>query len=179
MGEPFALLPSMQSVTLEVIMRAVFGMEPGPRDDELRRRIREMLEPIASSGLSMLILLARPRAAATRPRWRASRTSAHAVDEIIYEEIARRREVPDLEERDDVFSSLLLARDEDGEALSDAEVRDELVTLLVAGHETTSVGLAWTFDLLLHNPRVLARARGRTTTTTSTRSSRRPCASGR
>ncbi len=158
-GEPFALLPSMQSVTLEVIMRAVFGMEPGRLDDELRRRIREMLEPIASSTLSMLILLARASRGGDEAAMSRFEAQRRAVDELIYEEIARRREVSDLEERDDVFSSLLLARDEDGEALSDAEVRDELVTLLVAGHETTSVGLAWTFDLLLHNPHVLARAR--------------------
>jgi len=158
-GEPFALLPSMQSVTLEVIMRAVFGMEPGRLDDELRRRIREMLEPIASSGLSMLILLARASRGGDEAALSRFEAQRRAVDELIYEEIARRREVSDLAEREDVFSSLLLARDEDGEALSDAEVRDELVTLLVAGHETTSVGLAWTFDLLLHNPHVLARAR--------------------
>src|SRR5947209_2015799 len=82
-----------------------------------------------------------------------------AVDEILYDEIAHRRAEPDLAKRDDVFSALLLAEDEDGNRLSDAEVRDELVTLLLAGHETTATGLAWTFDLLLHNPGVLARAR--------------------
>jgi cytochrome P450 len=149
----------MQALTLEVIMRAVFGMEPGPLDDELRRRIREMLEPITSSTLGTLVLLARAARGGDEAAMSRFQAQREAVDEIIYEEIARRREVPDLEERDDVFSSLLLARDEEGEALSDAEVRDELVTLLVAGHETTSVGLAWTFDLLLHNPQVLARAR--------------------
>jgi len=82
-----------------------------------------------------------------------------AVDEILFAEIARRREQPDLEERDDVFSALVLARDEDGSALTDQEVRDELVTLLVAGHETTATGLAWTFDLLLHTPHALERLR--------------------
>jgi cytochrome P450 len=82
-----------------------------------------------------------------------------AMDALIYEEIAARRDAPDLEERDDVLSLLLLARDEDGEPLSDGELRDELVTLLVAGHETTATGLAWTFDLLLHHPAVLARLR--------------------
>ncbi len=81
-----------------------------------------------------------------------------AVDEIVYAEIARRRQQPDLDQRDDVFSALLLARDEDGGQLSDREVRDELLTLLLAGHETTATGLAWTFDLLLHSPRVLAEA---------------------
>jgi cytochrome P450 len=158
-GEPFALLPSMQGLTLEVIMRAVFGLEPGPLDDELRRRLRAMLDPIASSTLSLLVLMAtaaRRGDEAAMSRFDAQR---RAVDEILYEEIARRRAEPDLESRDDVFSMLVVARDEDGGALTDSEVRDELVTLLVAGHETTSVGLAWTFDLLLHNPRVLERAR--------------------
>jgi cytochrome P450 len=83
-----------------------------------------------------------------------------AVDEILYQEIARRREEPDLAERDDVFSALLLARGEDGTALDDREVRDELLTLLLAGHETTATGLAWTLDLLLHDERVLSLARG-------------------
>jgi cytochrome P450 len=82
-----------------------------------------------------------------------------AVDEILYDEIARRRAQRDLAERDDVFSALLLAEDEDGNRLSDQEVRDELVTLLLAGHETTATGLAWTFDLILHAPEVLAKAR--------------------
>jgi cytochrome P450 family 135 len=84
-----------------------------------------------------------------------------AVDAILLAEIARRRADPDLADRDDVFSALLLARDQDGEHLSDAEVRDELVTLLLAGHETTATGLAWTFDLLLHTPSAYARARER------------------
>ena len=101
------------------------------------------------------------------------------MDELIYDEIARRRDAPDLEEREDVFSMLLLARDEDGEAMTDRELRDELVTLLVAGHETTATGLAWAFELLLRNPR-RARARcerrwRRASAPTSTRWSRRRC----
>ena len=81
-----------------------------------------------------------------------------AVDELLYPEIARRREQPDLVDHTDVFSALLLAQDEHGERLIDREVRDELVTLLLAGHETTATGLAWAFDLLLHTPRVLSHA---------------------
>src|SRR5204863_3607235 len=84
-----------------------------------------------------------------------------ALDDLIYAEIAARRDAADLEDRTDVFSMLLLARDEEGAAMTDRELRDELVTLLVAGHETTATGLAWTFDLLLHTPRVLERARER------------------
>ena len=92
---------------------------------------------------------------------------------MIYAEIARRRAAADLDERTDVLSMLLLARDEHGEAMTDAELRDELVTLLVAGHETTATGLAWAFELLLRNPAVLERARAaspKATTPTSTRS---------
>jgi cytochrome P450 family 135 len=159
-GEPFPLLGSMQSLTLRVILRAVFGYEQGAAEDELSRSLRAMIEPLARPrGLLLLQALGRfggdARGAARR--FEANR---RAVDKILLAEIARRREDPDLENRDDVFSALLLARDEQGERLGDGEVRDELVTLLLAGHETTATGLAWTFDLLLHSPAVLQRALG-------------------
>ena len=159
-GEPFALLPSLQSLTLRVILRAVFGYEPGPAEEEFRRRLRAMVEPLARSrGLLMIAAVVR----GGRERRGAVEFEARkrAVDEILYAEIARRRQLPDLVQRDDVFSALLLARDEEGEQLTDREVRDELLTLLLAGHETTATGLAWTFDLLLHDRRVLALARER------------------
>jgi cytochrome P450 len=82
-----------------------------------------------------------------------------AADHLLYEEIELRRREPDLDERTDVLSLLLRARDEDGRAMTDVELRDELMTMLAAGHETTSTGLAWAFDLLLHNRRVLDRLR--------------------
>ncbi len=158
-GEPFPLMPSMQELTLRVILHAVFGYEAGPEETELRRRLREMVEPVARPrGLMLMALLTRfGRAPRGAERFEAAR---RAVDEVLYAEIARRRAAPDLAERDDVFSALLLAEDEHGERLSDREVRDELVTLLIAGHETTATGLAWTFDLLLHSPAILERARG-------------------
>lgn len=84
-----------------------------------------------------------------------------AVDNMLYAEIARRRADPALASRDDVFSTLLLARDSSDQALTDREVRDELLTLLLAGHETTATGLAWTLDLLLHDRRVMERAQQR------------------
>jgi len=158
-GEPFSLLPSMQSLTLRVILRAVFGYEPGAEEEDLRRRLRAMLEPL-SRPRAMMLLAALPfikgdQAAVTAQFERARK----AVDEVLYAQIARRRADPDLDQRDDIFSALLLAEDEDGERLSDREVRDELVTLLLAGHETTATGLAWTFDLLLHDAAVRHRAR--------------------
>jgi cytochrome P450 len=157
-GEPFALLPSMQSLTLNVILRAVFGYEPGAAHATLRQRLRAMVEPLARPrGLLMMAAVVRGRS--DRRGAIEFETRKRAVDEILYAEIARRRQAPDLAQRDDVFSALLLAQDEQGERLTDKEVRDELVTLLLAGHETTATGLAWTLDLVLHAPAVLARAR--------------------
>ncbi|MDQ6775722.1 MAG: cytochrome P450 [Actinomycetota bacterium] len=158
-GEPFPLLPSMQSLTLQVVMRAVFGFDPGAAEEELRDRLRAMIEPITRRRRGMLLF------ALTQGRFRTDRgpdgfqARRRAVDEILFAEIARRRHEPDLAEREDVFSALLVAEDEEGGRLTDQEVRDELVTLLVAGHETTATALAFTFDLTLHTPRVLARAR--------------------
>jgi cytochrome P450 len=153
-GEPFALLPSMQLLTLEVIMTTVFGLDDGARRDELIRRIRAMLDPVSRRvGLLVLALSGgRFGSSGAMKRFRQRRAE---LDELLFEEIARRRAAPDLEVRDDVFSMLVLARDENGNGLTDGELRDELVTLLVAGHETTATGLAWTFERLLRTPRVL------------------------
>jgi cytochrome P450 family 135 len=155
-GQEFALLPSMQSLTLEVIARAVFGVDEGRRRDELIRRIRAMIDPMANRLRLLVMLLSGGRRGSRMEEFQQRRSH---VDELIYEEIAARREEPDLEEREDVLSMLLLTRDEDGKPMTDRELRDELVTLLVAGHETTATGLAWAFELLMRNPRVLARAR--------------------
>ncbi len=157
-GEPFTLLGSMQSLTLRVILRAVFGYTPGAAEDELARRLRAMVEPL-SRARGVLVLNAVMRGRRDRAAAQRFEERKRAVDEIVYAEIGRRRADPDLAERDDVFSALLLARDEEGVALTDGEVRDELLTLLLAGHETTATGLAWTFDLVLHDARVQARAR--------------------
>jgi cytochrome P450 len=156
-GEPFALLPTMQALTLDVIARTVFGVEEGPRQEELKRRIRAMIDPVSNRwGVLVLALSGGRLGSGAGERFEARR---RLVDELIYDEIARRREAPDLEQREDVLSMLLLARDEDGEAMTDAELRDELVTLLVAGHETTATALAWAFELLLRTPDALERLR--------------------
>src|SRR5262249_52300627 len=91
--------------------------------------------------------------------WGAFQVRLRAADGMLYEEIARRREASDLDERTDVLSLLLRARDEDGEPMTDRELRDELMTMLVAGHETTATALAFAFDLLYRHPAVLARLR--------------------
>ena len=100
---------------------------------------------------------ARPRP--VQPRRAGSTAACGPTTTLLYEEIERRRREPDLDERTDVLSLLLRARDEDGQPMTDVELRDELMTMLAAGHETTSTGLAWAFDLLLHNRPVLDRLR--------------------
>jgi cytochrome P450 len=158
-GEPFPIFASMQSLTLRVIIRVVFGYPPGPEADELRRRLTAMIEPVARPrGLLLAQLLARFGVGGERQALSRFASNRAAVDELLYAEIARRRADPDLSERTDVFSTLLGAEDEQGRRLTDREVRDELVTLLLAGHETTAVGLAWIFDLVLHSPAVHRRA---------------------
>jgi cytochrome P450 len=157
-GAPFSLLNSLQSLTLGVILEAVFGIAPGPAQDDLRRRVRAMVEPL-SRPRGMLMVSAVIRGRSERKTAQEFAARKRAVDEVLYAEISRRRRQSDLADRDDVFSALLLAEDEQGAKLSDGEIRDELLTLLLAGHETTATGLAWTFDLLLHDARVLHSAR--------------------
>ena len=158
-GEPFRLLPSLQSLTLNVMVRAVFGADNAPLRAELVRRVRAMVDPIARPR-GMVVIGAVMRGSRRRAA-RAFAARKRAIDELLSAQIACRRADPDLAQRDDVFSALLLARDEEGNRLTDREVRDELLTLLMAGHETTATGLAWTFDLLLHDSRALEQARAR------------------
>jgi cytochrome P450 len=152
-GEPFTLMPEMQQVTLDVIMHAVWGLEAGPRAEELKRRVRAAIDPL-SRRFGVVVLALSGGRFGDRKAVQRFEDHRRRLDEMVYEEIALRREASDLEERDDVFSMLLAARDENGEAMTDQELRDELVTLLVAGHETTATGLSWAFDLLLRTPRV-------------------------
>jgi len=154
-GEPFALRPHTQRITLAVIMRAVFGVH-----DEVRlARFERLIDDFARRvGVITSFPFMRRDLGRWSP-WNRFLRSREALDEFIYEEIRMRRAEPGHEERDDVLSLLLGARDEDGEAMSDAELRDELVTVLGAGHETTATGLAWAVERLVRNPAVLAKLR--------------------
>jgi cytochrome P450 family 135 len=156
LGAPLSAWPTMQAITLEVILRTVFGVEEGKRlrhlGDALRRVLAWGTRP---QRLAMLAALG-PRRVAKLPVFRRVLDPA---DELLYQEIRRRREAPDLEERDDVLSLLLQARHEDGSPMSDKELRDELMTLLVAGHETTATSLAWALEALVRHPAALARLR--------------------
>ncbi|HET6508047.1 MAG TPA: cytochrome P450 [Baekduia sp.] len=154
-GEELVLRERMRTLTFEVIARAVFGVTVPARIDRLRDALTSLL---ALQPLFFLPQALRRDLGRLSP-WGLFRRRLAAADALIYEEIARRRADPALDERADVLSLLLRARDEDGGALTDRELRDELMTMLLAGHETTATGLAFAFDLLGHHPEVLARLR--------------------
>ena len=126
--------------------------------DRVERLRNALVAVIDSSPIFMLSSAARADLGPLSPGGRFARR-LRAADAVLYEEIERRRDEPDLEERSDVLSLLLRARDEQGRAMTDAELRDELFTMLGAGHETTATALAFAFELLLRNPLVLARLR--------------------
>jgi cytochrome P450 len=157
LGEEFPIHPRMQAVTLEVILRVVFGVAEGPRLRRLRQLLTTVLEETASP-FTQLAALATRRFTGRGP-WAQFEGQLKAVDELLYAEIAERRAEESFEQRDDILSVLMAARFEDGGGLSDVDLRDQLLTLLLAGHETTATALAWTFDLLLRHPRGLRRLR--------------------
>jgi cytochrome P450 family 135 len=155
-GEPLPAWPTMQAITLEVIMRTVFGVRDAARLERLGDALRNSLG-FASEPLRMAILAVFGPRRVAELGW--VRAKLEPTNELIYEEIRARRDAPDLAERDDVLSLLLQARHDDGSEMSDEELRDELMTLLVAGHETSATALAWALEALTHHPAALARLR--------------------
>ena len=153
-GGALTLQPRMQAITLEVILRVVFGMDRGPRLVELREQLKRLLY-VATKPWALLPPLRRDLGRLSP--WTRFLAVRDAVDSVLFAEIASRRDDPGLAERTDIFSLLLQARDEDGSPLTDRELRDELITLLVAGHETTATGLAWAFERIVRHPGGLER----------------------
>jgi cytochrome P450 len=153
----FPIHSRMQAVTLEVILRVVFGVADGWRLERLRGMLGQVLTETASPR-AQLVGLATRRFGGRGP-WARFEGQLKEVDDLLHAEIAERRGEEGLGERDDILSSLMLARFEDGEAMTDNELRDQLMTLLLAGHETTATALAWTFDLLLGHRAPLQRLR--------------------
>ena len=155
-GSEFRIRDRMRALTFEVICRAVFGVTERERIE----RLRTALMPVMDAGGATFFLPA-PLRRDLGPfsPWGRLRRQLARVDELLYEEIARRREEQDLEGRTDVLSLLLRARDEEGRPMTDEELRDELMTMLAAGHETTATALSFAFDLILRHPAVLARLR--------------------
>nr|WP_246283671.1 cytochrome P450 [Nocardioides perillae] len=159
-GEEFRSLDRMNRLTLDVILRVVFGVTDEARLAALRPRVNRTVE------ISPAILLGWSIPRLQRlPPWRGTVDNQRELDRLIHAEIRERRAASDLAERTDVLSRLLQVGTDDtdgaeGETpLSDEELRDQLVTLLLAGHETTATALAWAFFELGRHPELLARAR--------------------
>ena len=152
-GTTFRSLDRMNALTLEVILRVVFGVTDEGRLAQLRPRVNRTV------NISPAILLGWGWPGLQRfGPWKAQVVNQRELDRLIYAEIGERRLAPDLADRGDVLSRLIRTQDQ-GDTLTDAELRDQLVTLLLAGHETTATALAWALYELGRDPEQLARAR--------------------
>ena len=159
-GEVFPIHGHMQQITLDIILRTVFGVEEGDRLARIRALLVEFLRLIGSSPVLLVRRLQLDLGPLTA--WRRICRLQGEIDHMLYDEIARcRQEAP--ESRTDIMAMLVAARDEDGQPMSDAEIRDELITLLVAGHETTATALSWVTYRLMENPEALAKAQAELT----------------
>jgi cytochrome P450 len=157
-GDTFSIYPRMQAITLEVIVRAVFGIiDPGLRR-QLHGMLSEVLTQVSSPSVRVQIAI-RSLVPPAGPLPPGFRRLLDRVDRVLLAEIAERR-TGDCSKREDVMSMLVAARFEDGSGMSDQEVRNQLMTVLVAGAESTAVTLSWILDMLLRNPEVLSRLAG-------------------
>lgn len=155
-GARLALAPRMQAITLEVIMRAVFGVREDAPLARLRRVLVGQLEAATRPALLALLFALGPERTHRR---RLLRRLTDPVRRLLLEELDAARAAPDLDRREDILALLVGARDEDGRPMPDEELLDELVTLLVAGHETTATALAWAIERLVRHPEAYARLR--------------------
>jgi cytochrome P450 len=158
-GEPFALAPRMQAVTLEVIMSGVFGLAGLPAPGTAEHRMRQTIRRLLGASTNPMYGLIELHNAGRREARGVLRSLLAVVDRQMYAVIAQRRAAGTEPGQHDVLSLLLAARDEDGQLLTDAELRDELLSLVLAGHETTANSLAWTIERLLRNPPAYDRLR--------------------
>jgi cytochrome P450 len=158
-GTPFELGPAMQAITLDVIMSGIFGVDgvpaAGTPERELRETIRNAVRISSRPTAQLFELLNIGRREPTR----LARSFVESLERPVYAAIAARRREGPQDGRNDVFSLLLAARYEDGEPMSDQELRDELLTLVLAGHETTANSLAWAFERLVRSPAAYDRLR--------------------
>jgi cytochrome P450 len=150
---PFPVAPRMRQITLEVILRAVIGA-----DDPVRLAgLRAVLPPLVDLNLFNVLPFAFPALAGRGP-WKRYQAVAERADAALRAEIAHSKQDPALGRRTDVLAMLIRARDADGSAMTDSELRDQLVTLLLAGHETTATALAWALERLIRHPAALDKA---------------------
>jgi cytochrome P450 len=163
-GEPFALAPRMQAITLDVIMGGIFGVQGRPRPGTPEHALRLAVRSLVTASTWKVAQVVELMNIGSDEPVGFTRAGLALLDKPTYAVIASRRAASDLDERRDILSLLLQARTEDGEALTDQELRDELLTLVLAGHETTANQLAWTWERLLRTPeaheRLVAAVRG-------------------
>ncbi len=152
-GVEFRALDRMNALTLEVILHVVFGVT----DEERLAQLRPLVYRTVNVSPLVLLGWGFPPLQRIGP-WKRTVETSYALDRLIVAEISERRQAPDLAERTDVLSQLIRLED-DGERLSDAELRDHLVTLLLAGHETTATALAWALYEVGRDLEQMARAR--------------------
>ena len=158
-GRPFALAPRMQAITLDVIMAGICGIEGRPARDTPEHWLRFATKRLVSASTMPLAQIGELMNMAREEAVGLTRAGLSLLDRPTYAVIERRRRAADLEERRDILSLLLRARTEEGEALTDREVRDELLVLVLAGHETTANSLAWTWERLVRAPAAHERLR--------------------
>lgn len=157
----FKLQEAMQELTLDIILRVVLGLADEGEKAPVREAILRVLHRVQSPTGALWMLPALQRDLGPFTPWAAIKRTIDEMDQAIFAHLARRREAR--EERDDVLSMLLAAVDEEGQGMSDGEIRDELVTLLIAGHETTALAIAWAFEELLREPGEQAKLRAEVT----------------
>ncbi|MGK7940131.1 MAG: cytochrome P450 [Crocosphaera sp.] len=153
-ASPFCVRSAMQGITFQVILKAVFGLKEGPRYEQLDQLLTSRLEGAKSIFRAILLLfpILQKDWGPLSP-WGRLKENERQIDKLIYEEIQERRDNPD-PSRTDILSLMMAARDETGESMSDVELRDELITLLIAGHETTATSLSWAFYWIHRLPEV-------------------------
>jgi cytochrome P450 len=155
-GEVVKVQPIAQALTLDVILQAVLGVS----DVSMRRRLRKIFDALNTPLNSFALFVPQ---LAHRARWNLISKRAwrlkDELDAVLFEHIAATRADALLNEREDILAMMVSARDEHGDGLSDAQLRDELITLIAAGHETTATATAWGVELLVHSPAVMERAR--------------------
>jgi cytochrome P450 len=157
-GEAFPVALSMQAITLEIILRTVFGLSDEERIERIGAPLRRLLDATASSARLFALQVTSSKNPRPRSPWGRFKALVAEADQVIYDELRERRQGAG-EGEDDILSMLLDARDEEGRPLTDLELRDELMTLLLAGHETTATALSWTLERVVRHPAVLERLR--------------------
>jgi cytochrome P450 len=164
--EPFEMLRAARDLALDVIVRVMFGAEDPAERTRLGRPFETLLDLGSSEQLIVRVAL---HSVGGLKRWPKLDRANQGVDDLLTPLIAARRKAPGLESRTDIMSLMLTARSDDGEYLTDKQIRDDLVTLVLAGHETTATTLAWMVDLLLHHPDKLAKVQAEADAAESTR----------